>query len=165
MNTTKWCLLVAIVLLLVGVGAAIRYPLAAVPYRPEKPAFDGQATEDSSPKGGAGVVCTGYVDLEHGIRSLAPLRPGRIAEIVAKENQHLETGGVILRLDDEDARSQVEAAESAVTTAEAQLVEASKLKEQQQARLAQQQAALLAAGFRLDAARQMLRRKEGQLKD
>ncbi|HEY7330114.1 MAG TPA: HlyD family efflux transporter periplasmic adaptor subunit [Gemmataceae bacterium] len=165
MNTTKWFLLVGVVLLLVGVGAAIRYPLSSVHYPYDKAVTKGQGIEDSGQKSVAGVVCTGYVDLEHGIRSLSPLRPGRVAEIIAKENQHLEAGEVILRLENEDAKLQVEAAESAVTTAEVQLEEARKLEDQQRARLAQQQAALSAAGFRLDAARQMLRRKEDQLKD
>jgi multidrug resistance efflux pump len=163
MNVKKWLLLVGVVFLLVGVGGAgwvanhfwgiseTAPPLRDLPNR--------------LGSGEEGVVCTGYVDLEHGIRSLAPLRPGRVAEIVAKENQHVEAGAVILRLEDDDAALQVEAAETAVTAAEVQLQEARKLKEQQQARLAQQQAAVRAAGFRLDAARQLLRHKEKQLKD
>jgi multidrug resistance efflux pump len=160
MNTMKWFLILGIILLLVGVGvgAAIHYPLSAVRYPPEKSA-------DSEQPIAEGVVCTGYVDLEHGIRSLAPLRPGRIVKILAKENQHAEAGAAILRLEDQDAAFQLEAAEAAVTMAEVQLEEALKLDEQQRARLAQQQAAKLAASFRLDAARQMLRRKEDQLKD
>jgi multidrug resistance efflux pump len=164
MNTTKWLLLLGIILLLASVGAAIRYCY-------EEPAANSSGSSFNSPAGSVsegaseGVVCTGYVDLEHGIRSLAPLRPGRVAEILAKENQHVKAGDAILRLEDEDAKFQAEAAEAAVTSAEAQLEEASKLKEQQRARLAQQQAAVRAAGFRLDAARQTLRRKEDQLKD
>ncbi|HTU91198.1 MAG TPA: HlyD family efflux transporter periplasmic adaptor subunit [Gemmataceae bacterium] len=165
MNTTKWFLLLGLLLLLAGVGAA------TIHYRREEPVANASGSASRSRAGSVsdgspaeGVVCTGYVDLEHGIRSLAPLYPGRVAEIVAKEGQHVEAGAVILRLEDQDARFQVEAAEAAVMTAEVQVEEALKLKEQQRARLAQQQAAVLAAGYRLDAARQTLRRKEDQLK-
>jgi multidrug resistance efflux pump len=164
MNTTKWFLFLGIVLLLAGVGAAIRHrreESVAHASGSSVPSRGGSVSDGPN----AGVVCTGYVDLEHGIRSLAPLRPGRVAEIVAKENQHVEASTAILRLEDEDVKLQVAAAEAAVTTAETQLEEARKLEEQQRARLAQQQTAVLAAGFRLDAARQLLRRKEDQLKD
>jgi multidrug resistance efflux pump len=167
MNTTKYFLLVGIVLLIVGVGGAgwvanhfwgmsADAPDAASRPRPRPDTHDGEEE---------GVVCTGYVDLEHGIRSLAPLRPGRVAAILINETQHVEAGTPILRLEDQDAKLQIEAAESAVTAAEIQVEEAQKLEEQQRARLAQQQAAIAAAGFRLDAARQLLRRKENQLKD
>jgi multidrug resistance efflux pump len=157
MNTTKCFLLLGLVLLVASVGAAIRYPLSADHSGPEMRADDGQRKAE-------GVVCTGFVDLEHGIRSLAPLRPGRIAAVLAKENQHIECGAAILRLDDRDAKYQLEAAESSVTEAKIQIEEALKLEEQQPARLAQQRAAIAAAGFRLDAARQMLQHKEEQLK-
>ena len=112
-----------------------------------------------------GVVCTGYVDLEHGVRSLAPIRPGRVAEVLAKETQHVESGTPLLRLEDADAKFQVDEAESALAAAEAQLAQSLELAERQRARRAQQQAAIEAAGFRLDAAHELLRRKEEQLKD
>lgn len=165
MNTMKWFLILGIVLLLAGVGAAIRYPLSAVREDTEKSSDSGRRTAEGGQPTAEGVVCIGYVDLEHGIRSLAPLHSGRVAEVVAKDNQHVEAGAVILRLEDEDAKSQLEAAETAVTMAEVQREEAHQGKEQQRARLAQQQAALKAIGFRLDAARQTLRRKEAQRKD
>jgi multidrug resistance efflux pump len=168
MNTTKWFLILGIVLLLAGVGAAIRYRhegAAANASGSSIPSPAGSVSDGWQEQSAEGVVCIGYVDLEHGIRSLAPLHPGRVAVILAKDNQHVEAGAVILRLDDQDARLQVEAAETAVTMAEVQREEALKGYEQQQARLAQQQAALSSVGFRLDAARQTLRRKEGQRKD
>ena len=165
MNTTKWFLILGVVLLFVGVGAAIRYPLSTFRNAPENPADSGQQTANGGQQTADGVVCSGYVDLEHGIRLLAPLRPGRVAAVLAKEDQHVEAGTPLLRLEDHEAKLQLQAAESAVTTAEAQLEEALRLAEQQRARLAQQQAALRAAGFRLDAARQVLQRKENQLKN
>lgn len=168
MNTTKWFLILGIILLFAGVGAALRY-------HQEDPIANSSGSSPNSRAGGVrggspresaeGVVCSGYVDLEHGIRSLAPLHPGRVVEVVAKDNQHVEAGALILRLEDQDARLQVEAAETAVTMAEVQLEEALKGKEQQRARLAQQQAVKQAVIIRLDAARQTLRRKEEQRKD
>jgi HlyD family secretion protein len=163
MNMKKCFLILGIAILLVGVGGAGW--VANHFWGPSASTAAPSAGTSRTGSEGEGVVCTGYVDLEHGIRSLTPLRPGRVAEIVAKENQHVEAGAPILRLEDRDAKFQVDAAESAVTAAEIQLEEALKLEEQQRARLAQQQAALQAAGFRLDAARQLLRRKEDQVKD
>ena len=165
MNTKKCLLLLGLILLVVGVGGAGW--VANHFWTPSTSAADeaNRQRELSATTGDEGVVCTGYVDLEHGIRSLAPLRPGRIAAIIAKENQHVETGAPILRLEAQDAKFQVDEASLAVTAAEIQLEEALKLDEQQRARLAQQQAALDAAGFRLDAARQLLRHKEKQIKD
>jgi HlyD family secretion protein len=112
-----------------------------------------------------GVVCTGYVDLEHGVRSLAPLHPGRVAALIAKENEHVAAGAPLLRLEDRDAKYQRDEAESAVTAAQIQLADALKSEERQRARLAQQQAAVEGAGYRLDAARQMLQHREKQVKD
>lgn len=167
MNTTKLVLILVLALLIVGVGGAGWVANRFWGTYSDTPDSASRQHTASNTRGGEqeGVVCTGYVDLEHGIRSLAPLRPGRVAAILAKETQQVASGTPILRLEDQDARFQVEAAESAVTAAEVQVEEALKLEEQQRARLAQQQAAIAAAGFRLDAARQLLRRKENQLKD
>lgn len=158
MNTKKVLVLLGVVLLVLGVGAAIRYPLSAPQKEPPHETTGEPETEE-------GVVCTGYVDLEHGIRSLAPLRPGRVAEILIKENQHVEAGTPLLRLETEDAKFQVDAAQSALSVAQVQLEEALKGEEQQRRRLAQQEAALKAAGFRLDAARVVLRHKEKQSRE
>ncbi|HZV04366.1 MAG TPA: HlyD family efflux transporter periplasmic adaptor subunit [Gemmataceae bacterium] len=167
MNTTKLILILAIAFLLAGVGGAgwmANHFWSKSSHSPDAGSREGEPP-DGYDSGKEGVVCTGYVDLEHGIRSLAPLRPGRVAAILANENEHVKAGTPILQLDDEDAKLLIEAAESAMTAAQIQVEEACKLEEQQRARLAQQQAALAAAGFRLDAARQMLRHKENQLKD
>jgi HlyD family secretion protein len=167
MNTTKVILILAIALLLAGVGGAgwmANHFWSKSSHSPDAGSRPGELP-DGYDNGKEGVVCTGYVDLEHGIRSLAPLRPGRVAAILTNENEHVKSGTPILQLEDEDAKFLVEAAESAVTAAEIQVEEASKLEERQRARVAQQQAALAAAGFRLDAARQMLRHKDNQLKD
>jgi HlyD family secretion protein len=162
MNTKKWFLLFGLVLLVVGVGGAgwvanrLWTPSSAGVANPprESPAVDEE-----------GVVCTGYVDLEHGVRSLAPLRPGRVAALLAKENDRVAAGAPLLRLEDQDAKYQLDEAEAAVAAAEIQLADALHSEERQRARLAQQQAAVNAAGHRLDAARQMLRRREKQVQD
>ena len=167
MSTKQCFLILGIAILVVGVGGAgwiaNRFWGPASP--PTNAANRHREQSDLGYSDEEGVVCTGYVDLEHGIRSLAPLRPGRVAAIVAKENEHVEAGAPLLRLEDQDAKFQVQTAEAAVTATEIQLEEARKLKEQQRARLGQQQAALEAAGFRVHAARAMLRRKEEQVKD
>ncbi|HEY7423586.1 MAG TPA: HlyD family efflux transporter periplasmic adaptor subunit [Gemmataceae bacterium] len=162
MSATKWLLFLGLALLLVGVGGAgwvanhFWGPYAHTPSGSETSLAD-DAEE--------GVVCTGYVDLEHGVRSLAPIRPGRVAEILAKETQHVEPGMPLLRLEDVDAKFQVDEAESALAAAEVQLAQSSELAERQRARRAQQQAAIEAAGFRLNAAHELLRRKEEKFKD
>jgi multidrug resistance efflux pump len=164
MNTKKSLLFVGLAILLVGVGGAgwvanhFWGPSASEPDSTNRRSpLPGTSDADAE-----GVVCTGYVDLEHGIRSLAPLRPGRVAEILTKENQRVAAGTSLLRLEDQDAKFQVTEAEEAVKLAEIQLEQSLKGEERQRARLAQQQAALDAAGFRLDAARQMLHHKEKQ---
>ena len=163
MNTKRCFLILGIAILVVGVGGAgwVANHFWGPSTHPSAPT----AGESRTDGGEEGVVCTGYVDLEHGVRSLAPLRPGRVAAIIAKETEHVEAGTAILRLEDQDVKFQLQAAAEAVTAAEIQLEEALKLTEQQRARLAQQQAAISAAGFRLHAARQLLQHKEEQLKD
>jgi multidrug resistance efflux pump len=161
MSMKKYVLFPSIALLVVGGGGAGW--LANHFWSYSTPALAGG---DTNPAGDAeeGVVCTGFVDLEHGIRSLAPVRPGRIAEILAQETRHVEAGTPLLRLEDADAKFQVEEAEAALMAAEVQLAQSRELAQQQRARRAQQQAAIEAAGFRLDATREILRHKEEQLK-
>lgn len=166
--STKNCFLVlGLALLLVGVGGAgwMANRFWGLAAHPADKTGSPHEVSDSSDGENEGVVCTGYVDLEHGVRSLAPLRPGRVAAVLAREHVHIEADTPILRLEDEDAKLQLEAAEANVTAAEIQLEEARKLDEQQRARLAQQQAAVEAAGFRVHGARELLRRNEERLKD
>lgn len=163
MNTKKCFLILGVVILVVGVGGAGW--VANHFWGPSAPSPTPNAAARQTEDGEDGVVCTGYVDLEHGVRSLAPLRPGRVAAILAKEMEHVEAGTPILRLEDEDAKFQLQAADSAIATADIEVQESLKLEEQQRARLAQQQAAIQAAAFRVNGGRQMLRRQEDQLKD
>lgn len=165
MNTKQCLVLLGIVILIVGVGGSgwmVNHFWGTSETPPDS--TNGLRVPSTTDVGeDEGVVCTGYVDLEHGIRCLAPLRPGRVAAILTKENEHVEAGTSILRLEDRDAKFQVESAESAVIAAEIQLEAARKEEGQQRARVAQQQAAIKAASFRVDGARQLLRQKEDQL--
>src|SRR5712692_10297307 len=54
-----------------------------------------------------GVVALGHVDLEHGVTSLYPIQSGRVAAVLARENERVEAGAALLRLDDTQARLQV----------------------------------------------------------
>src|SRR5688500_6007927 len=54
------------------------------------------------------VVCFGHVDVEFGVRSLHPLRQGRVAEVLVPEYAAVKKGDPILRLDDRQERALVE---------------------------------------------------------
>src|SRR5262249_48663312 len=106
-----------------------------------------------------GVVALGYVDLENGVASLAPIASGRVAELLVRENDRVEAGAALLRLDDTQARLQVGEAKIALESAQEQSTTARKAPEQHAAKLEQQRAALEAAGQRTDAAKATLSRK------
>jgi HlyD family secretion protein len=106
------------------------------------------------------VVCFGTVDLEHGVTSLSPLQPGRVAEVLAAENQEVKEGTDLLRLEDAFARSRLAAAEAAVELAQLQVVQARKQPRLQRIRIAQQQAMCQAMASRLAGARSALAREK-----
>lgn len=99
------------------------------------------------------VLCHGYVDIEPGLTRLMPARPGKVVAVPVRENQTVESGEALLRLDDEPARLLVRQAQAELTEAQNRLEEARRLPRQHRARLAQQRAALEAAGARRDALR------------
>ena len=107
-----------------------------------------------------GVVCFGTVDLEHGVTSLCPLQPGRVKEVLVRENQAVAEGTVLLRLEDQAAQARLDEAKAAVDLAELQLRLAKKQPENHKGRVAQQQAAVEAMRRRLAAARLALGRKQ-----
>jgi multidrug resistance efflux pump len=110
--------------------------------------------------GAQDVVCFGHVDLEHGVTSLYPLQPGRVAEVLVRENEAVAAGAVLLRLDGRAARTRCDEARAALEAAEIRLAQAEKLPDQHRTRLAQQQAAIEAVRQRLSAARRLLVRKQ-----
>jgi multidrug resistance efflux pump len=114
---------------------------------------------DGAARPGRGVVCFGYVDMEHGITSLYPLAPGRVTRVEVRENQEVEAGQVLVRLDDYQARRKVREAEADLVAAQEQLGQARKMPEQHRARLTQQRAAIKAVQHRLEGARLLLTRK------
>jgi multidrug resistance efflux pump len=111
-----------------------------------------------------GVVALGHVDLESGVSSLYPTEPGRVAEILVHENDHVEEGATLLRLNDAQAHLKVSEAKIAVETALAQLTAARKIPEQFAAKIDQQRGAVVAAEQRLAAARTLLKRKQQLVK-
>ena len=121
-----------------------------------------KGSEDAAalPPPDQGVVCFGHVDVEHGVTSLYPLQPGRVVEVLVRETQSVQAGDVLLRLDDALARQRLREAEADLEAAQAQLGQARKLPEQQQARLAQQREAITAMGRKAAAARHVLKRKQ-----
>jgi multidrug resistance efflux pump len=110
------------------------------------------------------LVVLGVADVEGGVLSLSPIRPGRVVEVPVAENEMVRTGAVLLRLDDEAARRQVEEAEAALEAAEAQLTQAGQAPRQHQLLLAQQDAAVAAARHELAAARLIAAPKEEMAK-
>jgi multidrug resistance efflux pump len=110
------------------------------------------------------VVALGNIDLEHGVASLAPLQSGRVMEVLVNENERVEAGTALLRLDDKQARLQVSEAKVALETAHAQLATARQAPQQQAAKVEQQRASIEAAEQRLAAARTLLSRKQQLLK-
>ena len=123
------------------------------------PLKEGDHGHESSSAPTASVVCFGYGDVQHGIRSLAPLQSGRVAEVLVQESQKVSKGEVLIRLDDRDARLLVDEVRVAPSLAERQLAEARQGPEQHRSKIQQQQAAIDAVGYRLAAARQMLRKQ------
>jgi multidrug resistance efflux pump len=107
-----------------------------------------------------GVVCFGTVDLEYGTTSLSPLQPGRVAEVMVRENQVVPKGMELLRLEDAGPRSRLAEAEAALGLSRLQLEQARKLPEQHRSRIASQQSTLKLVRSRLAAARDLLARRQ-----
>jgi HlyD family secretion protein len=106
------------------------------------------------------AFCFGLVDFEHGTVSLAPLRIGRVAEVLVRENQHVAAGDVLLRLEDHEARARVATAEAAVEAAEALVAQARNQPRRLTSQRTQQEAVVEVAHYRLSAARKALARKQ-----
>jgi len=100
------------------------------------------------------------VDLEHGVTALSPLQLGRVTDVPACEGRAVPANAILLRVDDRHAQAHLNRAEAALTAAQANLAKAARGPQQHLAKLAQQQAALVAVRCRLSAARQVLARKQ-----
>jgi multidrug resistance efflux pump len=100
------------------------------------------------------ILCSGHVDVEPGVAQLAPTASGKVVEVLVKENQVVEAGTVLLRLDDRLARLKVQEARADLTEARKRAEQARNLPQHHQAQRKQLQAALEVAQGHLDAARQ-----------
>lgn len=116
---------------------------------------------EASATGDGGILCFGYVDVKHGVRSLYPLQPGRVAEVLVEENQPVAAGTALLRLDEETAKLHAQEAQAALEAARVQLEQARKLPEQHQAKRKQLQAVIESLSVRLSAAGHVRAHKEG----
>jgi len=110
--------------------------------------------------GGFQVVCHGTVDVDGGIRNLAPSQPGEVTEIFVTEGQHVKEGDPILKVNDEPAKIAVAGHEAALENAGAQLKQARPGIETLRLSLEEQQAAIDAAQAKLSAAESQLKRLE-----
>lgn len=164
MNVKKYLQLLLWIVLLAGVAGAGWAANQIWSFQLQSTA-NGVASAPQMGDDKEGVVCIGYVDLEHGVRQLAPLHPGRVAKILVSENEAVPAGKPLLRLEDDEAKLQVEEAEAAHAAAEVQVAQAVQSAKRLGVQIEQQQAAVEAAGFRLDADRELLRHKEKQHKD
>ncbi len=106
------------------------------------------------------MACFGHVDVKHGITSLYPAQPGRVAAVLVEEDQRVKAGDVLLRLEDTVAGLRVQEARTDLEASQIQLVEVRKRPQQHQARIEQSQAAIEVVQNRLTSARQVCGRKE-----
>lgn len=126
-------------------------------------------TEPSQTKGPARdseklVVCFGYADLESGITNLHPSQVGRVEEVLVRENDTVEAGAILLRLDDRAARYKVDEAKALLEEAVSRLVKAEEGPEQHRLLVTEQQAKRNAARYRLQSAQHTLAGRRAQMK-
>lgn len=98
------------------------------------------------------VNCKGYVDVENGVTSLAPSQPYRVTEVLARENDSVKAGAVLLRVDDQLPREDLAKAEDAVTAAQLKLSLARKAQEEQRRKIVLQRLAIKDAQINLKTA-------------
>lgn len=163
MNAKRFLLLV---LLLVVLGAGVALGVFAGPHlMPAETKTPAPQAQAAAPTPRVVTASFGRVDLERGTSLLSPAQPGRVVEVLVKENAKVEAGQPLIRLDNRAATAQVDAARAAVLAAEVQLAVAKKAPDRHQVRLAAQQAAVQAAQSRLDAGRQLLTSKQQQVRE
>jgi multidrug resistance efflux pump len=138
-------------LLVVGPAAAAVVGLVLV--WPQAP-LDAALTAPDSPS--ALLVCSGSVDTRQGPLLLLPARAGRVVRVFAKEKQTVRKDTPLLQLDDGQVKVQEEEASFAVQAAELQLAKAKDGLKQYQAKQAQGEAAVRAAGAKSVAAQHAL---------
>src|SRR5262249_44832327 len=103
--------------------------------------------QDNPAPGGAArpdrrAVAIAYVDVEGGVRSLYPVRPGRVVEVLAEEGKEYEQGKPLFRVDDALAKRQLEEAEIDLQASKKKVAEAKRLVEQHKKKVEAQKAAV-----------------------
>jgi multidrug resistance efflux pump len=134
------------ILVLVGVGARRLWDRNG----------DLSEAQEVAPNGGSyrsKVVLSGHVDVEEGIISLYPLQPGRVEEVLVRENDHVKRDAELLRLDERVAKLKLAQAQADLRAALAKYEAAEQMPELHRSKLAQQTEALTAMQNRLSAAR------------
>lgn len=137
------------------VAAAIALAAANALLPARSPAKDRGGAEDAARTSSAGLVCFGTVDLDRGVAALAPLQPGRVTEVVVRENESVARNAELVKLDDSTARSRLAEAEAGVRLSRHQLDEAKSLFEKHHKQVEQQEAMIEAAKSRVTAAQQV----------
>jgi multidrug resistance efflux pump len=105
-----------------------------------------------------GAVCIGHVDVEQRVQCLYPVQPGRVEEVLVREDEPVQAGAVLFRLDEQPAQFVVRLAQTDLKAAQLRLDQARKLPQQHQLQIAQQQQAIEAAQHRAAAARLLVTR-------
>ncbi len=109
------------------------------------------------------AVSFGHVDVDGGLISLCPLQPGRVTEVLVREDESVQAGAILFRLEDRPAKFLVDQAQADVKAAQAQLAEARKAPHQHQSKIAQQKQVIEAMRHELESARHVLAHKRDLL--
>jgi multidrug resistance efflux pump len=117
------------------------------------------AASDASPAGqssGERKVAggLGYVDVEPGVAKLYTLQPGRVVKVLARDNDVVEEGAVLIQLDDTKAKEDLVQARAALKAAENDREKARFLAKKRDAQIAEAEATLAGKKAELEAAEQ-----------
>lgn len=153
-------------ILVLGLGTVVVL-IAAGAWMTAGRSAEGSVTEPSSPRSAEEpkVVLSGFVDLEGGIIPLYPLQPGRIEQVLVKENQQVKAGAELIRLDDRLARLKLQQAEADLAAAEAKLGQAREAQLVHRSKIDLQKEAIEAAEKRRSAAMHKVTRSRELVKD
>src|SRR5262245_53785218 len=117
------------------------------------PGRDPAAADAKALPRGVTVLLIGYVDVERGITPLAPLVAGEVAEVLVEDDQPVVKGQPLLKMDDTQAKIQVEQAEAAVAGAAALVAKAEQAVRMYEVGLLEQRNAITIAEFNMESAR------------
>ena len=112
------------------------------------------------PRADRRAVAVAYVDVEGGVRPLYPAVPGRVIEAPVPEGKEVESGAVLMRIDDALAQARLEEAKYEYEGAKEKLVQAKKLVGQHQMKIDGQKAAIDAARRKLEASKSQASKAE-----